>query len=80
MKRNSTGQIFLALSILLLLSACGAKQTPPPTPFQPLQLTPANYTKKVDTFVIVHDASSSMSEDYAGTAPRLIRSEKSFST
>lgn len=56
----------LALVLVVSLGACATKQTPTPAPFQPVQLNPQEYTKKVDTFVVVLDASSSMNEDYNG--------------
>ena len=56
----------LALVLVVSLGGCATKQTPTPAPFQPVQLNPQEYTKKVDTFVVVLDASSSMNEDYNG--------------
>ena len=56
----------LALVLVGSLGGCATKQTPTPAPFQPVQLNPQEYTKKVDTFVVVLDASSSMNEDYNG--------------
>jgi OOP family OmpA-OmpF porin len=58
----------LGLALAVALAGCATKQTPTPTPapFQPVQLNPDNYIKKVDTFVVVMDASQSMTEDYKG--------------
>ena len=56
----------LALVLVVSLGGCATKQTPAPAPFQPVQLNPQEYTKKVDTFAVVLDASSSMNEDYNG--------------
>ena len=56
----------LAFVLVVTLGGCATKQTPTPAPFQPVQLNPQEYTKKVDTFVVVLDASSSMNEDYNG--------------
>jgi OmpA-OmpF porin, OOP family len=56
----------LALVLVVSLGGCATKQTPTPAPFQPVQLNPQEYTKKVDTVVVVLDASSSMNEDYNG--------------
>jgi OmpA-OmpF porin, OOP family len=56
----------LAFVLVVSLGGCATKQTPTSAPFQPVQLNPQEYTKKVDTFVVVLDASSSMNEDYNG--------------
>jgi OOP family OmpA-OmpF porin len=56
----------LGLVLAVALAGCATKQVPTPAPFQPVQLNPENYTKKVDTFVVVTDASQSMTEDYKG--------------
>jgi OOP family OmpA-OmpF porin len=58
--------IVLASFVTLGLIGCAAQQTPTPVPFQPVQLNPASYSKKVDTFAVVLDASSSMKDDYQG--------------
>jgi len=59
-------EIFLALTLVVALTGCATKQTPTPAPFQPMQLNPDAYVKKVDNFVVVLDASQSMTEDYKG--------------
>jgi OOP family OmpA-OmpF porin len=59
-------EIFLALTLVVALTGCATKQTPTPAPFQPVQLNPDAYVKKVDNFVVVLDASQSMTEDYKG--------------
>ena len=56
----------LALVLVISLGGCATKQTPTPAPFQPVQLNAQAYTKKIDTFVVVLDASSSMNDDYNG--------------
>jgi OOP family OmpA-OmpF porin len=63
-KRWLTAVVGLALAVSLV--GCATKQAPPPASFQPVALNPDNYVKKVDTFVVVTDASQSMTEDYKG--------------
>jgi OOP family OmpA-OmpF porin len=58
--------IVLAWALVVALTGCATKQTPTPAPFQPMQLNPDAYVKKVDSFVVVMDASQSMTEDYKG--------------
>lgn len=58
----------LRLAVLVLalagsLAGCAGKQTPP-APYQPVQLDPKAYSKKVDTFIIVLDTASSMEATY----------------
>jgi len=45
------------------LAGCAGKQTPP-SPYQPVQLDPKAYSKKVDTFIVVLDTASSMEATY----------------
>jgi OOP family OmpA-OmpF porin len=56
----------VGLALVVSLAGCATKQAPPPASFQPVQLNPDNYVKKVDSFVVVTDASQSMTEDYKG--------------
>lgn len=58
----------LRLAVLVLalagsLAGCAGKQTPP-APYQPVQLDPKAYSKKVDTFIVVLDTASSMEATY----------------
>ena len=43
----------LALVLVVSLGGCQTKPIGPATPFQPVQLIHKQYTKKVDTFVVV---------------------------
>lgn len=45
------------------LAGCAGKQTPP-APYQPVQMDPQAYSKRVDTFVVVLDTASSMEATY----------------
>ena len=67
MKSRSVAPI-LALAVIVALTGCATKQAPAPAPFQPVQLNAQDYTKKVDTFVVVIDGSSSMNDNYKGRA------------
>jgi len=56
----------LAVLVLVLagsLGGCAGKQTPP-APYQPVQMDPKAYSKRVDTFVVVLDTASSMEATY----------------
>ena len=58
----------LRLAVLVLalagsLAGCAGKQTPP-APYQPVQMDPQAYSKRVDTFVVVLDTASSMEATY----------------
>ena len=46
------------------LAGCANQPTPPPKPLPPVQLSSSAYSKKVDTFVVVLDAASSMDNRY----------------
>ncbi len=59
----------LRLAVLVLalagsLAGCAGKQTLPPAAYQPVQLDPKAYSKKVDTFIVVLDTASSMEATY----------------
>jgi OOP family OmpA-OmpF porin len=56
----------VAAVLIVSLGGCQTKPIGPATPFQPAAIDSQAYTKKVDTFVVVVDASSSMAETYAG--------------
>lgn len=56
----------LAVALIAGLSGCSTPTVVTPGPFQPAQLNPLDYTKKVDTFGIVLDGSSSMNDEYNG--------------
>jgi OmpA-OmpF porin, OOP family len=56
----------LAVVLVGWLSGCSTRQVVSSEPFQVVQLNPQDYTKKVDTFGIVLDASSSMNDHYNG--------------
>ncbi len=63
MKRN----IQIAILAVAAMSLIGCATTQPSgDSFNAKQLSTANYTKKVDTFVIIHDASSSMAHKHMG--------------
>lgn len=55
-------------SVVALGAVAGCAATKPPSvgAFQAVALDPAAFTKKADTFVVVLDASSSMTDDYDG--------------
>ena len=56
----------LALFLVVSLGGCQTKPIGPATPFQAVPLDSQAYIKKVDTFVVVLDASQSMTETYNG--------------
>jgi OOP family OmpA-OmpF porin len=56
----------LALVLVVSLGGCQTKPVGPATPFQPAAIDSAAYTKKVDTFVVVLDASQTMGDVYNG--------------
>jgi OOP family OmpA-OmpF porin len=56
----------VAAVLIVSLGGCQTKPIGPATPFQPSAIDSQAYTKKVDTFVVVVDASSSMAETYTG--------------
>jgi OOP family OmpA-OmpF porin len=65
MKERFAGTLVLAM-ISMLLFACAAPQVQPTKVFRPDQLEADLYEPKVDHFVVVLDASSSMGESYDG--------------
>jgi OOP family OmpA-OmpF porin len=65
MRKKLLSIVFSAVLIGSVMG-CATKQAPTPAPFQTVQLNPQDYTKKVDTFGIVLDASSSMNDNYNG--------------
>jgi OOP family OmpA-OmpF porin len=61
--------VFILIMVGSLLLGCAAPQMQSTGPlFKPYQLTTDQYEPKVETFVVVLDASSSMSETYNGTS------------
>ncbi|MFH2092595.1 MAG: OmpA family protein [Pseudomonadota bacterium] len=56
----------LILSAFLFLFGCASKQMAPLPEFNAVTFDKNNYTSRVDTFLILFDASSSMSHDSAG--------------
>jgi outer membrane protein OmpA-like peptidoglycan-associated protein len=63
--KNDIRAIVLAASVMLLVG-CATTQAPSGGSFNAKQLSTASYSKKADTFVIVHDASSSMNDKHMG--------------
>ena len=65
--RHSFKGLFLVMIGVLLLG-CAAQQMQPTGPlFDPYQLKADQYEPKVDNFMVILDASSSMTEKYNGT-------------
>tara|TARA_Y100001936_G_scaffold217220_1_gene228996 strand:- start:8991 stop:10130 length:1140 start_codon:yes stop_codon:yes gene_type:complete len=64
--KNDLKANFLAITSMLLIAGCATTQSPSSNNFNAKQLSTANYAKKADTFVIIHDASSSMASNYMG--------------
>ena len=62
--KNDIRAIILAVAAISLVG-CAATQ-PSGSSFNAKQLSTANYAKKIDTFVIIHDASSSMGNKHMG--------------
>ena len=56
------------VAALLVVSLVGCQNKPvgPVSPFQPAAIDPQAFSKKVDTFVIVMDASETMGDMYQG--------------
>lgn len=65
----------LAVALVAWVGGCSTQQVASPGPFQAVTLNPQDYTKKVDTFGIVLDGSSSMNEDYNGR-PKIDRAKE----
>tara|TARA_B100000686_G_scaffold170684_1_gene177902 strand:- start:2843 stop:3988 length:1146 start_codon:yes stop_codon:yes gene_type:complete len=63
--KNDFRSIALAV-VAILLVGCATTTQPLSGNFNAKQLSTANYAKKADTFVIIHDASSSMANNYMG--------------
>ncbi|MBL79958.1 MAG: hypothetical protein CMH70_08025 [Nitrosomonadaceae bacterium] len=62
--KNDFRTIILSVAAMLLVG-CATTQ-PTSSNFNAKQLSTANYAKKADTFVIIHDGSSSMAGNYIG--------------
>jgi OmpA-OmpF porin, OOP family len=56
----------VAAVLIVSLVGCQNKPVGPVSPFQPAAIDPQAFTKKVDTFVIVMDASETMGDMYQG--------------
>ena len=65
----------LAVALVAWVGGCSTQQVASPGPFQAVTLNPQDYTKKVDTFGLVLDGSSSMNEDYNGR-PKIDRAKE----
>jgi len=63
--KNNIQAIILAAAVVSL-AGCAATQAPSGGGFNAKQLSTASYAKKADTFVIIHDASSSMNNQHMG--------------
>jgi len=66
MNKGLLATVMAAVLIVSLVGGCQTKPIGPATPFQAVPIDSQAYVKKVDTFVIVMDASSSMDETYNG--------------
>ena len=58
--------LFVASISLGLLYGCSGNPTYSPSPYDPVQLDPAAYVPRVDSFVVILDASASMGHKYQG--------------
>ena len=58
--------LFVAFISLGLLYGCSGNPAYSPSPYDPVQLDPAAYVPKVDSFVVILDASASMGHKYQG--------------
>jgi OOP family OmpA-OmpF porin len=63
--KNDIRAIVLAAAVMSLVG-CATTQTPPSGSFNAKNISTASYAKKADTFVIIHDASSSMGNEHMG--------------
>ena len=63
--KNNIHAFVLAVAVISL-AGCASTQSPSGSGFNAKQLSTASYAKKADTFVIIHDASSSMNEQHMG--------------
>jgi OOP family OmpA-OmpF porin len=75
MKKKSLMMLF-AVMISFLLAGCAAQMAQTPTTFKPFDLNPpvkaGQYVQKVNTFLVILDASGSMTEPYKGQAKVLL--------
>jgi hypothetical protein len=64
MKKGNVLKLMVAIVMVGSLVGCATTETPPPAEpaFQPVELSTTTYDKKVDTFVVGLDSSSSMRE------------------
>ncbi len=71
MKKKPLMMLF-AVMISFLLAGCAAQMAQTPTTFKPFDLNPpvkaGKYVQKVNTFLVILDASGSMTESYNGQA------------
>jgi OOP family OmpA-OmpF porin len=58
--------LFVAFVSLGLLYGCSGNPPYSPSPYDPVQLDPSTYVPKVDSFVVILDASASMDHKYQG--------------
>jgi len=65
MKKQVSATV-MAVFLVVTLVGCQTKPVGPATPFQPAAIDAQAYTKKVDTFVVVLDASQTMGDVYNG--------------
>nr|WP_320015643.1 OmpA family protein [uncultured Desulfobacter sp.] len=72
MKKKSFMQALLAITAVLFLFGCAVKEPAGLPPFSAKQLDASMYQSKVDNFVIILDASSSMNEDSMGNPKFMI--------
>ncbi|MGD8661135.1 MAG: OmpA family protein [Desulfobacterales bacterium] len=67
MMKNYYPSALFFVMVGTLLVGCAAQQLqPPPSLFEPVQLKAEQYEPKVDNFMVILDASSSMNEKYNG--------------
>ncbi len=59
-------KMLFMLVLVGLLAGCVGKTVVDDTPFDAVNLSGKGYTQKVDNFLVLHDASSSMLDDYQG--------------
>jgi OOP family OmpA-OmpF porin len=72
MKKKSFMQVILAITAVLFLFGCATKEPAGLPPFSAKQFDASMYQSKVDNFVIILDASSSMDEDFMGNPKFMI--------
>ena len=65
MKKHLLATVVAAV-LIVSLGGCLSKPVGPATPFQPAAIDQQAYVKKVDTFVVVLDASETMGDMYNG--------------